>query len=79
MEKAVNIAAGAEEPRLQYDRKGAARQLSVSIRTLDYLIKRRQIATRRIGKKKVIPRSELQRFIKADHFGPVATGLTNLI
>jgi excisionase family DNA binding protein len=58
--------------RLLYDRKGAAAQLSVSVRTLDYLIADRRLSTRRVGKKVMIPRSELVRFARADHFSRVS-------
>jgi len=47
--------------RLLYARKEAARQLSISIRSLDYLIAGRQIATRRIGSRILIPHEELVR------------------
>lgn len=59
-------------PRLLYDRKGAARQLSISVRSLDYLIATRKLATRRLGKKVMVPYSELVRFSKADHFEDMA-------
>jgi hypothetical protein len=49
-------------PRMLYDRKGAARQLSISVRSLDYLIARKKLATRRNGKKVMIPHGELVRF-----------------
>lgn len=58
-------------PRLLYDRKNAARQLSISLRSLDYLIAARKFNTRRIGKKVLIPHGELVRFARGDHFGPV--------
>src|ERR1039458_4220382 len=38
-------------PRLLYDRKQAARQLSISTRSLDYIIAGKGLETRRIGKK----------------------------
>jgi excisionase family DNA binding protein len=60
-----------EETRLLYDRKTAALQLSVSVRTLDYFVANKRLTTRRIGKKVMIPRAELVRFARADHFGPV--------
>jgi hypothetical protein len=63
------MAAG--ETRLLYDRKGAAQQLSISVRSLDYLIAGKQLGTRRIGKKVLIPHGELVRFARADHHGPV--------
>jgi hypothetical protein len=42
-------------PRLLYDRKEAARQLSISVRSLAYLIANKMFQTRRIGKKVLIP------------------------
>jgi hypothetical protein len=54
-------------PRLLYDRKGAAAALSISIRSLDYLIGRGALSTRRIGKKVLIPARDLQRFASGDH------------
>ena len=60
-----------EGPRLLYTRKEAARQLSISIRSLDYLIATKQLATRRVGKRVMIPHGEMIRFAKADHFGPI--------
>ncbi len=60
---------GAEvESRLLYDRKEAARQLSISVRSLDYLIAGGQLDTRRIGKKVLIPRGSLARFSQANHY-----------
>lgn len=57
--------------RLLYDRKLAARQLSISVRALDYLIAARKLDTRRIGKKVLVPHAELVRFARANHFGSV--------
>jgi excisionase family DNA binding protein len=59
------------EPRLLYDRKEAARILSLSVRSLDYLIQQQRIATRRVGKKVLIHRTELTRFAKGNHTGPI--------
>ena len=55
------------EPRLLYDRKAAAHQLSISVRQLDRFIANRVINTRRIGSRVLIPRGELSRFSRADH------------
>jgi hypothetical protein len=55
-------------PRLLYDRKEGARQLSISVRSLDYLIAAKKLNTRRIGKKVLIPHGELVRFASANHF-----------
>lgn len=60
-----------QETRLLYDRKSAAQQLSISVRSVDYLIARKLLATRRLGKKVLIPYSELVRFARADHCEPV--------
>lgn len=54
--------------KLLYDRRSAAAALSISIRSLDYLLARGEFRTRRIGKKVLIPRAELTRFAAADHF-----------
>lgn len=57
-----------DEERLLYDRRGAARQLSISVRALDYLISGKQLRTTRIGKRVLIPRSELVRYASANHY-----------
>jgi Helix-turn-helix domain len=59
--------------RLLYDRKEAARQLSISIRSLDYLIAAKTFKTIRIGKKVMIPHSELVRFASANYYGRMAS------
>jgi hypothetical protein len=51
-----------------YDRKEAARQLSISIRSLDYLIAGREFDTRRIGKKVLIPHASLVRYAQGNHY-----------
>jgi len=56
------------EPRLLYDRKSAAKQLSISVRALDRLVANKCINTRRIGSRVLIPYGELKRFARADHF-----------
>ncbi len=57
--------------KLLYDRKSAAYALSMSVRSVDYFLSRGVFRTRRIGKKVLIPASELKRFAAADHFGPI--------
>lgn len=61
-----------DAPRLLYDRKEAARQFSISVRSLDYLISTRKLATRRLGKKVMIAYAELVRFSRCDHFDDMA-------
>jgi excisionase family DNA binding protein len=60
-----------EVPKILYSRKEAAFALGVSVRSLDYLIATRELPTRRIGSKVLIPAGELRRYANADHFGPV--------
>src|SRR6202035_3834448 len=60
--------------RMLYSRAEAARQLSISIRSLDYLIAGKAFQTRRLGKKILIPHSELVRFAGSNHYGRVASG-----
>ena len=59
-------------PRLLYCRKEAAWLLSISVRALDYLVANKELSTRRIGGRVLIPYSELVRFSKADHFDSIA-------
>jgi len=42
--------------------------LSISVRSLDYLIAGRELETRRIGKKVLIPYGSLSRFSQANHY-----------
>jgi len=59
------------ETRLLYDRKEAARQLSISVRSLDYLIAGKQLDTRRIGKKVLVTHASLVRYASANHYEAV--------
>jgi hypothetical protein len=53
--------------KLLYDRKSAAFALSISIRSLDYLISLKKINTIRLGSKIMIGHSELVKFSRANH------------
>jgi excisionase family DNA binding protein len=55
------------EQRLLVDRRNAAQYLSISQRSLDYLLANGELNTRRIGTRVLIPISELQRFARIDH------------
>lgn len=57
--------------RLLYDRKEAARQISLSIRSLDYLIAAKTFQTTRIGKKVMISHSELVRYASSNHYSRI--------
>ena len=67
----INLMAAAETPqpqKLLYSRKDAAYVLSISVRALDYLISRKQLNTRRLGRKVMVSQMEISRFAKADHY-----------
>ncbi len=55
------------EEKLLVGRLEAAELLSISARALDYLVANKQLATRRIGTRVLIPVAELRRFSKGDH------------
>lgn len=58
---------------LLYDRKAAAAMLSISERSVSYLLPRGKIRFRRIGSRTLIPRSELVRFARGYHPELIAT------
>ncbi len=60
------------EEKLLVGRAEAASMLSISCRALDYLVANKQLLTRRIGARVLIPTSELRRFSRGDHPHPVA-------
>jgi excisionase family DNA binding protein len=53
--------------KLQYSRLEAARMLDIGVRTLDRLIEGKQLPVRRIGRRVLITRDALEKFIKKDH------------
>jgi hypothetical protein len=53
--------------KLLYSRQDAAVALSVSLRSIDYLISDGKLTTRRIGRKTLIPVTEIRRFARGDH------------
>jgi len=58
---------------LLYDRKEAAHQLSISVRSLDYKIAAKQLDTRRIGKKVLVPYASLVRFASTNHYEAITS------
>lgn len=56
------------ETRLLYDRKTAALMLSISVRSLDYIIAAKGLDTRRIGRKVLVTHSSLVRYASGNHF-----------
>ena len=59
--------------RLLVGRRDAAKMLSISERSLDYLIANRSIQSRRIGSRVLVAVSELERYAKSDHPQRVAS------
>jgi excisionase family DNA binding protein len=55
------------EQRLLVNRRNAAQFLSISQRSLDYLLANGDLNVRRIGTRVLIPISELQRYARVDH------------
>jgi excisionase family DNA binding protein len=56
-----------DEGKILLGRKESAALLSISLRTLDSLLSRREIVARRIGRRLLISRTELERFARRDH------------
>ncbi|MBW8870149.1 MAG: helix-turn-helix domain-containing protein [Acidobacteriales bacterium] len=55
------------DQRFLVDRRRAAQYLSISQRSLDYLLSNRELNVRRIGSRVLIPMSELHRYAQTDH------------
>ena len=55
------------DAKLLVGREEAAVRLSLSVRSIDYLLADRQLKFRRIGGRVLIPISELERFARMDH------------
>jgi hypothetical protein len=53
--------------KLLYSRRNAAEALSLSVRSIDYLITTRRLPMRRVGGKIMIPASAIRRFADSDH------------
>ena len=47
--------------------------VSLSVRSIDYLIANKELPFRKIGTRTMIPVSELQRFVRMDHPKRIAT------
>ena len=48
-------------------KREAAKTLSISLRSLDYLLASKEICARRIGRRVLIPRRALEEFARRDH------------
>lgn len=56
-----------ETEKILINRKEAARLLSISLRSLDYLVLHKEIPARRIGRRVLITRRALEEFARHDH------------
>ena len=59
--------------KLLYSRRDTAEALSLSIRSIDYLITTGRLPARRVGGKILIPASAVRRFAREDHPDSVRT------
>jgi len=59
----------AERPPLLVSKRDASALLGVCLRTIDNLIGTKQLPSRRIGKRVLIPYSSLVAFARRDHIG----------
>jgi excisionase family DNA binding protein len=50
-----------------YTKREAAQLLSISLRSIDYLIFSRQLPTRRIGRRVLVHRDAVEQFARRDH------------
>jgi hypothetical protein len=55
-----------------FEHQEAAAKLSISQRSLDYLVATKALSVRRIGSRVLVPLQDLQRFAGADHPGKLA-------
>jgi excisionase family DNA binding protein len=53
--------------KILFTKREAAQLLSISLRSLDYLIFNQQISTRRIGRRVLVHRDAIERFARRDH------------
>ena len=63
----MNSDLSAVDRKLLLSKREAAWLLSLSVRSIDYLIARGELPVRRVGKRVLIPQREMERFIRRDH------------
>ena len=59
--------------KLLYSRRDTAEALSLSVRSIDYLVTTGRLSARRVGGKILIPASAIRRFAREDHPDSVRT------
>lgn len=65
--KAPASVAVAPMDKLLVSQEEAAQLLSISKRSVEYLVAQRQLLTRRIGTRALIPIEEVRKFARSDH------------
>ncbi|MFL6435990.1 MAG: helix-turn-helix domain-containing protein [Terriglobales bacterium] len=55
------------QPKLLYSKAEAARMLSLSLRTIDYLIATGELTARRVGRRVLLSYNSLTLFTRKDH------------
>lgn len=60
---------------IAFNRREAADALRVSLRTLDYLLAEGKLRGRRIGRRVIIPRTEVEKFLLQNT--PIALGVAD--
>ncbi len=56
-----------DSEKILLSKKDAASLLSLSVRSLEYMLQRRELVSRRVGRRVLIPRTALEQFAKRDH------------
>ena len=64
---------------MRYGRKEAAWKLNISVRSVDYLIARKLLDTRKDGKRIFITHASLVRYAATNHYGAFAGEKADLI
>lgn len=59
--------------KLLITKRDAAAALSVSVRTIENFIRRKELVARKIGRRTLIPLASLESFARRDHLSPRAT------
>jgi len=71
MRKKIQVERMPDSEPLLYSREHAAMRLSVSKRTIDYLLARNELEWKKIGRRKLITAASLRAFARCNHYGPV--------
>jgi excisionase family DNA binding protein len=68
------ISEPADVPRLLFSQREGARVLGVSLRTIQNFIASKQLPVRRLGRRVLIHRKDLEAFARRDHCGTLGKG-----